>query len=108
MTNRSRKLCESSGVSRRQALKIGARGIGLGLLGGVGPLPPLFGLTSEALAATPGKILVARCTEECSGLRQSGRAGRRPKQNVRNWCDRRVLRGTTFTKQRGRRAGGQH
>ena len=58
MTNRSKKLCDLSGVSRRQALKIGAQGIGLGLLGGIGPLPPLFGATSEALAATPGKILV--------------------------------------------------
>ena len=58
MTNRSKKLCDMSGVSRRQALKIGARGIGLGLLGGVSPLPPLFGATSEALAATEGKILV--------------------------------------------------
>ena len=58
MTNRIKKLCELSGVSRRQALKIGARGIGLGLLGGVGPLPPLFGATSKALAATAGKILV--------------------------------------------------
>ena len=59
LTNRGKKLCDSSGVSRRQALKIGARGIGLGLLGsGLGPLPPLFGATSEALAATEGKILV--------------------------------------------------
>ena len=59
ITNRSKKLFDSAGVSRRQALKIGARGIGLGLLGsGIGPLPPLFGLTSEAVAATRGKILV--------------------------------------------------
>ena len=58
MTSRSRKLCEMCGVSRRQALKIGARGIGLGLLGGFSPLPPLFGAASEALAATEGKILV--------------------------------------------------
>ena len=58
MTNRSKKLCDMSGVSRRQALKIGASGIGLGLLGGLGPLPPLFGAASRALAATPGKILV--------------------------------------------------
>ena len=58
MTSRSSKLCEACGVSRRQALKIGARGIGLGLLGGLSPLPPLFGATSEALAATEGKILV--------------------------------------------------
>ncbi len=47
-----------SGVSRRRALEIGARGIGLGLLGGLGPLPPLFAATSRALAATEGKILV--------------------------------------------------
>ena len=59
MTNRSNKLCDESGVSRRQALKIGARGIALGLLGGgISPLPPLFGKTSEAVAATAGKILV--------------------------------------------------
>ena len=58
MTDRSKKLCDMCGVSRRQALKIGARGIGLGLLGGLSPLPPLFGATSKALAATEGKILV--------------------------------------------------
>lgn len=58
MTDRSKKLCDMSGVSRRQALKIGARGIGLGLAGGLSPLPPLFGATSNALAATEGKILV--------------------------------------------------
>ena len=58
MTDRSKKLCDMCGVSRRQALKIGARGIGLGLLGGLGPLPPLLGATSKALAATEGKILV--------------------------------------------------
>jgi len=59
MTIRSNKLCDNSGVSRRQALKIGARGIALGLAGGgISALPPLFGATSEAVAATPGKILV--------------------------------------------------
>ena len=59
MTNRSNKLCDESGVSRRQALKIGARGIALGLLGGgIGPVPPLFGAAAEAVAATAGKILV--------------------------------------------------
>ena len=58
MTDRSQKLCDMCGVSRRQALKIAARGIGLGLLGGLGPLPPMFGAASTALAATPGKILV--------------------------------------------------
>ena len=59
MTNRSNKLCDDSGVSRRQALKLGARGIALGLLGGgIGPVPPLFGAAAEAVAATAGKILV--------------------------------------------------
>ena len=59
MTTRIKTLCEQSGVSRRQAIKIGARGIALGLAGGgISTLPPLFGATSEALAATPGKILV--------------------------------------------------
>ncbi len=59
MTTRSNKLCDQSGVSRRQALKIGARGIALGLAGrGISALPPLFGAASEAIAATPGKILV--------------------------------------------------
>ena len=59
MTTRSNKLCDDSGVSRRQALKIGARGIALGLVGrGISALPPLFGAASEAVAATPGKILV--------------------------------------------------
>ena len=58
MTTRSNKLCDDAGVSRRQAMKIGARGIALGLLGGIGPVPPLFGAASSALAATQGKILV--------------------------------------------------
>ena len=59
MTRRSNKLCDDSGVSRRQALKIGGRGLALGLMGGgVSALPPLFGAASEAVAATPGKILV--------------------------------------------------
>ena len=58
ISRRGQRLCEQSGVSRRQALKIGARGIGLGILGGISPLPPLFGVASRALAATEGKILV--------------------------------------------------
>ena len=59
MTTRSNKLFDESGVSRRQALKIGARGIALGLAGrGISVLPPLFGAAAEAVAATPGKILV--------------------------------------------------
>ena len=58
MSHRGKKLCDQSGVSRRQALKIGAQGIGLGILSGVTPLPPMFSATSTALAATQGKILV--------------------------------------------------
>ena len=59
MTSRIDRLCSASGVSRRQALKIGARGIALGLAGrSLGALPPLFGAAAEAVAATPGKILV--------------------------------------------------
>ena len=58
MTNRTKKLCDAAGVSRRQALQIGARGLALGLVGGVGPLPPLFGAASNALAAAEGKTLV--------------------------------------------------
>ena len=59
MTTRRNKLFDESGVSRRHALKIGARGIALGLVGrGISVLPPLFGAAAEAVAATPGKILV--------------------------------------------------
>ena len=58
MTNRTKKLCDASGVSRRQALNIGARGLALGLAGSVSPLPPLFGATSNALSAAEGKTLV--------------------------------------------------
>ena len=58
LSNRGKRLCDQSGVSRRQALKLGAQGIGLGILGGVSPLPPMFSAASTALAATPGKILV--------------------------------------------------
>ncbi len=58
MSRRGQRLCDQAGVSRRQAIKIGAQGIGLGILGGISPLPPMFGVTTEALAATPGKILV--------------------------------------------------
>ncbi len=58
LSNRGKRLIDESGVSRRQALKIGAQGIGLGILSGVSPLPPMFTAASTALAATPGKILV--------------------------------------------------
>ena len=48
-----------SGVSRRDMLRLGAGGIGLGLLGGVGPVPPVLAQASRSVAAKPtGKILV--------------------------------------------------
>lgn len=51
------KLC-GCGVSRRQMMKVAAGGVGFGLAGGVAPLPPVFGGMNNAIAATPGKILV--------------------------------------------------
>ena len=53
------RLSSESGVSRRELLKLGAGGIGLGLLGGAGPMPSVFAQASRGVAATPaGKILV--------------------------------------------------
>jgi uncharacterized protein (DUF1501 family) len=53
------KLSRASGVSRRDLLRVGAGGIGLGLFGGVGPVPAVFGQASRsAEAAASGKILV--------------------------------------------------
>jgi len=47
------------GLSRRELLQLGAGGLGLGLLGGVGPVPPVLAQASRAVAANPtGKILV--------------------------------------------------
>jgi uncharacterized protein (DUF1501 family) len=48
-----------TGLSRRELLQLGAGGLGLGLLGGVGPVPPVLAQASRAVAANPtGKILV--------------------------------------------------
>jgi len=53
-----KELCDC-GVSRRDMMKIGAGGLGLGLFGGVGPVPYIFGKAHEAVAASnSGKILV--------------------------------------------------
>jgi uncharacterized protein (DUF1501 family) len=53
------KLSSHSGVSRRDLLRLGAGGIGLGLLGSIGPVPPVFGQASRSVATAPaGKILV--------------------------------------------------
>jgi uncharacterized protein (DUF1501 family) len=51
-------LCNESGVSRRQAMAIGAGGVGFSLGAGLAPLPPVFGGMADAIAAAPGKILV--------------------------------------------------
>src|SRR4030095_1379695 len=48
-----------TGVSRRDMLRLGAGGIGLGLFGGIGPVPPVFSQASSSVAANQsGKILV--------------------------------------------------
>jgi uncharacterized protein (DUF1501 family) len=50
---------DDSGVSRRDLLRLGAGGVGLGLLGGLGPVPRVLGQASRSVAANPsGKILV--------------------------------------------------
>src|SRR6476619_4588113 len=47
------------GVSRRDLLRIGAGGLGLGLYGGLGPVPYVLAQASRAsTAATSGRILV--------------------------------------------------
>ena len=55
MTNR--RLLRETGVSRRDLLRLGAGGIGFGLLGGLGPVPPVLAQASR-VAAAAGKILV--------------------------------------------------
>ena len=48
-----------SGVSRRDMLRLGAGGLGLGLVGGIGPVPPVFAQATRSVAANPpAKILV--------------------------------------------------
>ncbi len=48
-----------SGVSRRDMLRLGAGGLGLGLFGGIGAVPPVLAQASRSVAASPtGKILV--------------------------------------------------
>jgi len=58
MTSKSR-LSDSSGVSRRDMMRMGAGGLGFGLFGGIGPVPSVLRQASQAAAAIPsGKILV--------------------------------------------------
>jgi uncharacterized protein (DUF1501 family) len=48
-----------TGVSRRDMLRLGAGGLGLGLLGGVGSVPPVLAQASSSAAANAnGRILV--------------------------------------------------
>jgi uncharacterized protein (DUF1501 family) len=50
---------EESGVSRRELLQLGAGGLGFGLLGGIGPVPPVLAQGAQGVAASAaGKILV--------------------------------------------------
>lgn len=52
-------LSQNSGVSRRDMMRLGASGLGLGLFGGLGPVPYVLGEASRAAAAsTSGRILV--------------------------------------------------
>jgi uncharacterized protein (DUF1501 family) len=55
----AKDVLDASGVSRRELLQLGAGGLGFGLLGGVGFVPPVLAQASRAAAANPtGKILV--------------------------------------------------
>jgi uncharacterized protein (DUF1501 family) len=50
---------DRSGVSRRDLLRLGAGGLGFGLLGGLGHVPPALAQASRSVGAdTSGKILV--------------------------------------------------
>ncbi len=50
---------DESGVSRRDMLKLGAGGVGFGLLGGIGPVPAVLAQASRSVAADQtGRILV--------------------------------------------------
>ena len=56
MPTRSR--LSDCGVSRRDMIRIGAGGLGLGLFGGIGPVPFVLNRASLEAAEAPGKILV--------------------------------------------------
>jgi uncharacterized protein (DUF1501 family) len=52
-------MCDECGVSRRDLLRLGAGGVGLGLLGGVGPVPSVLAQAARSVSATSSaKILV--------------------------------------------------
>src|SRR5262245_9583422 len=55
----TKHLLSGSGVTRRDMIRLGAGGMGFGLLGGPGPVPGVFGQASlQAAAHDSGKILV--------------------------------------------------
>jgi uncharacterized protein (DUF1501 family) len=55
----TRNPLSGSGVSRRDMIRIGAGGLGFGLVGGIGPVPFVLNRASLAAAAEQsGKILV--------------------------------------------------
>jgi uncharacterized protein (DUF1501 family) len=55
----TKHLLSGSGVTRRDMIRIGAGGLGFGLLGGLGPVPRVFSQASlQAAAHDSGKILV--------------------------------------------------
>jgi uncharacterized protein (DUF1501 family) len=54
-----KKALADCGISRRDLIRLGAGGLGFSLVGGIGPVPYVFGKASEvAAAADSGKILV--------------------------------------------------
>ena len=54
-----KKSLDDSGISRRDLIRLGAGGLGFSLVGGIGPVPYVFGKANEVAAATDsGKILV--------------------------------------------------
>ena len=55
----SKRRLTDCGVSRRDMIRIGAGGLGFGLLGGIGPVPFVLNrATLQAAGEQPGKILV--------------------------------------------------
>ncbi len=48
----------ASGVSRRDMLRLGAGGIGFGLFGGLGPVPPVLAQASRAAAGRDGRRIL--------------------------------------------------
>src|SRR5213593_2440843 len=55
----TKHLLSGSGVTRRDMIRMGAGGLGFGLLGGLGPVPRVFGEASlQAAARDSSKILV--------------------------------------------------